>query len=88
MANIDTNFAEAIKVNRKKGRNLTSIFAVKEAFLATFLLGVLDFENIRIDDVSDVVGIESGFVVIDDFLVEVANLAQILHRQDGHVEIV
>ena len=54
--------------------------------MATLLLGVLDFENIRIDDVSDVVGIESGFVVIDDFLVKVADLAQILQRQDGDVK--
>ena len=63
---------------------VTSIFAVEKAVLATFLLGLLDLENVGIDDVTDVVGVERRFVEVDYLLVEVADLAQILHHETNN----
>jgi len=53
----------------------TCVFSVEEAVLATFLFSVLDLEDVGIDDIADVVGVERRFVEVDNLLIKVADLA-------------
>ena len=62
------------------GSEFTCIFAVEETVLTTLLFGVLDLEDVRVDDVADVVGVERRFVEVDDLLIKVADLAQVLFQ--------
>lgn len=48
----------------------TVIFAVEELLVAAFFFSFLDFRQVSVDQVPNVVRIESAFVVVDHFLEE------------------
>lgn len=56
-----------------------AVLAVEQLLAASLLFGVLDLQDVAVDDVADVVGVERSLVVIDDLLIEVADFAEILH---------
>lgn len=55
------------------------VLAGEELLVAALFFGVLDLEDVRVDDVADVVGIEAGLVVVDDLLIEAVGLLQVLY---------
>ena len=62
-----------------------AVFAVKQLLAASLLFGVLDLEDVGVDDVADVVGIEAGLVVVDNLLVESADFAHVLHVRNKRI---
>lgn len=64
------------------------IFSIKKSLASTFFFSRLNFENVGIDNVTDVVGIKGRLVKIDNFFIKLANFVQILFLKKRIVELI
>lgn len=60
------------------------VLTAEQVFAPSFLFGRLDLEEVRVDDVTNVVRIKSRLVKVNNLLVEAANLVQILKTRAKH----
>lgn len=56
------------------------IFAVEQLCVSSFLLGLLNFKEIGVDEVTDIVGVKCAPMFINNFLIELEHIIAILHH--------
>lgn len=56
------------------------VFAVEQLCVSPLRLGVLNFKQIGVDEVADVVGVKGAPMLINNFLIELEHVISVLHH--------